>query len=180
MSPLSLEQPEIASPGSITLAKGESQVVDKYTITFHDFALSSHGESGVTEAEALLTVTYDDTEESLRPALRAQEKNLSVVPAVFDNEQGAISIAAVRPDDGAVMLQVTGPFLPETASNQASLVIELAEKPLINLFWLGTILLFASGLLSMRERRRRTRAASPSLRVKKSGEVTPASEQHTA
>ncbi len=175
MSPVSIEQPEAPDPGQFVLAKGESYSVDKYTITFHDFDLGNHGEEGMTEAGALITVAFDEREESIRPALRAVESDLSVLPATFDDERGTLTITGVRPDDGSVMLQLEGDFVPTSSATQASLVIELAEKPLINLFWLGTILLFTSGLLSMRERRRREDAVRRSIRLTKTDRVSEAS-----
>ncbi len=156
MSPLSLDQPKTSDPGQVTLGKGKSATLGDYTITFHDFQLTSHGDSPMTEAGAKLTIAHDGQEEEVMPRLRVTEANdLEALPVRFDNGKGTVHIANVHPDDGSVVLSVSGPNLPPPSVTSASLVVELSQKPLINLFWFGTILLFLSGLLSMRERRRK-------------------------
>ncbi len=165
ISPLALQQPEGESPGTLTLSKGESASLDKYEITFHDFELGSHGEESMAEAAALVTVAYDGKEESLEPTIRLSGGELETTAAQFDYDRGTLVIAGVNPDNGTVMLRVQGDFLPSADLNTASLVIEVSEKPLINLFWLGTILVFVSGGLSMRERRRTKRRAIPEAKT---------------
>ena len=161
LAPLALEQPTGPEPPVLTLGKGESATVDKYTITFHDFEMSSHGEGGATEAGAAVTIAFDGIEEKVMPLLRASGDDLETFAAAFDEDRGRVQIAGIRAETGAVVLQVQGAFLTGTAAGAAPmLVVELSEKPLINLFWLGTILVFGSGLLSMRERRRRRAKAA--------------------
>ena len=48
------------------------------------------------------------------------------------------------------MLSIAGAFVPAGTSQPATLVIELSKKPLIILFWLGALIAFSGGLLSMR------------------------------
>ncbi len=155
MSPLALEEPENNNTNQLILSKGETASFDKYTITFHDFELGSHGEEAMTEAKALLTVVYENTEEEVVPSIRLVGGTLETTPGKFDYGKASVVIAGVRPEDGSVVLEFRGDFLPQTELQTASLVIELSEKPLINLFWLGTILVFISGALSMQERRKR-------------------------
>lgn len=181
-SPNSLKQAESPDPGAMTLAKGESRQMEKYTITFHDFDLGGHGEDGMTEAGALLTVVWEGQTEEVRPALQVRGKDdLMTIPASFDGGRGTVKIAGVRPDDGSVVLSVSGEFVPP-AAEPSVLVVEVSEKPLINLFWLGTILLFVSGLWSMRERRRRRQAvpADGSHQSGSTDQVGPVSAQISA
>jgi cytochrome c-type biogenesis protein CcmF len=167
LSPLALEQPKTSDPGQLALGKGESATIGKYRITFHDFKLTSHGEGNMTEAGAQLSIVHDGTTEDVLPRLRVTANNdLEALPVRFDDGNGTVHIANVRPDDGSVVLSVAAPGLPAPQVTSASLVVELSQKPLINLFWFGTIMLFASGLLSMRERRRKRLAARQPLTVK--------------
>lgn len=155
ISPLALEQSDAEDPGLIMLEKGASAELDKYKFTFIEFDVGDHGDNGPRSVTAELTVEYDGRSESLRPVLRVTEDGVEPAGASFDSQRGMIFIAGVRPDDGSVVLQVQGDFVPAADPATASLVIELSEKPLINLFWLGTILVFSSGAMSTRAYRRR-------------------------
>ena len=159
LSPQALERPEQDDPGTLQLDKGASATLDKYTITFHDFELHNHGEQGEeVSAEAIVTVAYDGGSEEVRPALRLVDDQVTPEPAAFDDGRGTVYIAGVRPEDGSVVLKVSGDFLPPVDLQNASLVVEVSHKPLILLFWLGSALVFLGGLLSMVEVRRRRRA----------------------
>jgi cytochrome c-type biogenesis protein CcmF len=157
LSPLAMEQPQDNDPGNLILQKGETGTVGRYEITFHDFELDSHGEMEVSKVTALLTVNYDDKTEEIKPSLEVQGSSVQPFAASFDYDKGTVFVTGVQPDDGSVILKVSGDFLPPPDIQQTSLVVELSEKPLINLFWLGCIIVFLSGFLSMRERRRRKR-----------------------
>jgi cytochrome c biogenesis factor len=56
-----------------------------------------------------------------------------------------------------VVLQVTGNFVTPHNAKAASLVIELSRKPLIILFWAGTVTMFLGGIISTIGRRRQLR-----------------------
>lgn len=155
VAPLALEQPKTSEVDVLMLSKEKSATIDKYTITFHNFELGGHGEEGMTEAGALLTIAYDGAQEEVRPSLQVTGEDISTTPAAFDNGRGMVSIAGVRPDDGSVRLKVSGEFMPVSPASVSTLVVEVSEKPLINFFWLGTIIAFGAGLWSMRERRRK-------------------------
>lgn len=158
VAPVGMEQPEGADPGVFSLEDGDSKSIDKYSFTFNGFELDSHGEEGMpTQAAADITVEYDGQSEAIRPSLVVQGESVQPLIAKFDNGKGAISITGVHPESGGVSLQVTGMFVPPPVESAAILTIELSRKPLINLFWLGTIMMFASGLWSMRQRRARQR-----------------------
>ena len=156
VAPVNFEQPKDNSPGQLTLQKEKSKKLDKYKFTFKDFEITGHEENEPTSVVAVVDVAYDGKSEELRPKLTVAGKDVNEVPASFDYNKGSLYIAGVDPSNGSVILQVSGDFLGvPTGAQAATLVIELSEKPLINLFWLGTIMVFLSGILSMRERRRR-------------------------
>jgi cytochrome c-type biogenesis protein CcmF len=160
VAPVALEQPKVANPGELLLRKGESETVGKYTVQFDEFEfVSAHGEEGGTTAAALVTVSYGYESIDLKPTMTVFAEKMSAEPVSFDDGAAAIEVAGLRPDDGAVLLKLSGESIPTAAGSELVLVIELSEKPLIILFWLGTVITFASGLLSMRERRRRQRSS---------------------
>lgn len=158
IAPVAFEPGGSDDPSLLSFKKGETKTIDKYSITFHDFELTSHGDEGMaTSAAANLTIQYDDKKEDISPEISVAGEAVEHTPASFDYQNGTVSIAGIEPESGALLLQVLGDFLPQPDMASATLVIELSEKPWINLFWLGTLLCFISGGLSMRERRRRRR-----------------------
>ena len=73
----------------------------------------------------------------------------------------SLAVAAVQPETGAVQLKLSGDFLSGVPSQPGMLTIELSSKPLILLFWLGTMIAFFGGILSMLDQRRRVVQSVP-------------------
>ena len=154
--------------------KEQSRTIDKYTITFHDFELTSHETGSSTTAAANITVAYDGKEENIQPTIAVLGNDVENTPARFDYNKGSAAIAGIHPEKGTLVLQLLGDFIPMNNANAAKLVIELSEKPWINLFWFGTMLCFLSGGLSMRERRRKRMMAAVDTIEQKKVEKEPA------
>ncbi|MFQ5607449.1 MAG: cytochrome c biogenesis protein CcsA [Candidatus Zixiibacteriota bacterium] len=171
LAPLAVETMGDPDPGLLTFSKGQSQTLGKYEFTFTGFEVSSHGDDGQTanRAEALLTVTYDGKKENVRPALIVQQTGLQPVTVPFDGGAGEIHIESIDAESGSVALIFAGDFVPARQNPlQLVLVVEMTFKPLINLFWLGSILIFIGGTLSLtrgtqkRKEKRTERLAQPS------------------
>jgi len=157
LSPIVLEQAEPDDPGTLFLRKGETATLDKYKIKFIDFEMGDHGEgisTGIT-AGARLEITYDGRTEKLQPHLKVLGDQITPHAVLFDNARGEVIIAGLRPEAGGVVLKVSGAFLPPADVSPESLVVELSIKPLISLFWVGTFLTFAGGLVAMKDYRGR-------------------------
>ena len=162
LSPVALEQPQqTQGPGTLFLKKGESAELGPYTITFHSFDVDGHGEDmTVMRAAANLTISSEAGSEELAPYLEVKDRDITPVVTDFDGGKGHVSIAGIEPDNGGVILQFHGSFVPSAPAQTASLVIEVSEKPLILLFWLGTFLAFFGGIISTVQRQRRKRGAA--------------------
>lgn len=160
LSPIAIEQPEAAEPGALYLRKGETQSLDKYELTFDDFETGGHGDDGTDMmAAARVEVSYDGRTEEVKPILKVMGESITPVPASFDDGRAVMTIAGVRPEEGGVMIRIDGDFLPPAELQEASLVLELSRKPLILLFWLGTLTVFLSGVVSVFQGQRRRAAA---------------------
>lgn len=164
LSPMSMERPDIKGPGQLALAKEESGTIGDYTVTFHDFDVSgAHGGDQMNDmvAAARLTISRGDYSEEVAPTLKVSNKEVTPVVASFDDGRGSVHIGGVDPDNGGVMLQFHGEFVPHGGQAAAAvLTVDVSEKPWIVLFWLGTIVAFAGGGMSMIERRRRKKRES--------------------
>jgi cytochrome c-type biogenesis protein CcmF len=163
VAPIAMENPDGGDKSIITLNKGESKSFDKYSFTFHNFELTSHNEDGPATAVANLTVVYDSQSKDIFPSITVDGDAVSTEPAPFDYNNAAIVIAGIDPDNGSLIIKVLGSFVSSPSTQNATLVIELSEKPLINLFWFGTSLCFLSGALSMYSRKRRIIADTASI-----------------
>ncbi len=157
LSPASFEPAQGNDPGEMMIKKGESKSLDKYQFTFQRFEMGGHdaADSNGMTAAAIVTVAYDGKSEEIRPVLRVKNSEITPVMASFDSNAGQIFISGVRPEEGGVLLKVAGSFVPPGSQGAASLVVELSKKPLIIMFWLGALITFSGGLLSMRQFRRR-------------------------
>lgn len=166
LAPQSFEPASGEEPGTLTLGKGESARIEKYLFTFQKFDVSGgHAEAAgeVMSAKAQLVVEYDGKTENVAPELRVDAKEVTPIARKFDNDRGEVVITAIRPEDGGVKLKVSGTFVPPNDSKPAVLVVEVSQKPLILLFWIGTAIIFIGGGLSMIERRRRKMRTSVSV-----------------
>ncbi len=159
LSPVSIERPAVPDPGAMTLTKGESGQIGEYAVTFHEFDVSgAHGGESMSDmtAAARLTIVRDGNSEEIAPSLSVSNREITPIVASFDGGRGSVHITGVDPDNGGVMLQFHGDFVPTGDSMvAATLTIDISEKPWIVLFWLGTFLAFAGGGMSMVQRRRR-------------------------
>jgi cytochrome c-type biogenesis protein CcmF len=163
VAPVAMENPNDGDKSIITFEKGETKSFDKYSFTFHNFELTSHDEEGPATAVANLTVSYDGQTEDVSPLITVDGDAVSTEPAPFDYNNAAVVIAGIDPDSGSLIVRVLGSFIGSSYTQNATLVIELSEKPLINLFWFGTSLCFLSGALSMYNRKRRVNAETVSV-----------------
>jgi hypothetical protein len=131
-------------------------------VTFHSFDVDGHGEDmAVMRAAAQITIVGENGTEELAPYIDVKDRDITPATLSFDDNAGTVMIAGIDPDNGGVMLQFAGDFVPPADVQAASLVIEVSEKPLIVLFWLGTFLAFLGGGISMVQRQRRKAATTP-------------------
>ncbi len=155
VAPVGMEQKTGNDPSIFEFAKGETIKIGKYQVTFHDYELSSHGDSQTATAGAKISVVYDGITEEITPMVKVVGDSVLTKEAMFDYDKGQVMIAGIASESGSVLLQFIGEFIPPGELAQANLVIELSEKPFINLFWFGTFLCFFSGGLSLRKQNRR-------------------------
>lgn len=155
LAPLAIEVIGGEDPGLMMLLKEQTDSLGKYAITFNGFEVSSHGDDGEGEsemnrAEALLTITYGGKSEDVQPALVIRQDGLIPISASFDDGEGEVFITNIDVESGAVALMFVGDFVPvREAKPQLVLVVEMTVKPLINLFWLGALTIFAGGGMSL-------------------------------
>ena len=159
-----------ACAGGLLLTKGETKRVGDYTLTFTGFSMDQHDLSQrALQVSALLQVAYGSVTDTVAPALvvvTADDGRSSIkdMPARFgrDKEQ-EVAIDKVLADEGAVVLSLPG--LVESGQPE-TLILNVSQKPLINLVWVGTTLILLGSLIVFV--RRRARLPDKIIALKKS------------
>ncbi len=144
ISPLQMvgDQP---GAGGVWFKKGETKTFGSMTFTFEDFEREMGDK---VKLVAKVTANIGGRTVPLRPMLEvdmasgAQTKTADYIPG-----GGQISIASVDPNSGGrVSLILPG---AEQGGEGQVLAVEISTKPLINLVWLGAILMLAATFLVM-------------------------------
>jgi cytochrome c-type biogenesis protein CcmF len=127
------------------LAKGETKKVGQISYTFIDF--DRQMDSDMVRLAARLRAEIGGRTVPVRPVF---EMNMAKgipnrIPDYLPGG-GSVQIASVDPNTGRVALEVPGLARPQ---NSNILAVEVSTKPLINLVWLGAIIMLISAALSM-------------------------------
>ena len=139
LSPLEHNQGEEKQRGLFSLGRGETAEKNGYTITFVDFQVESHAQTGQISAGAILEVEHNGEKATLVPTQvmggieEGQIKRMVHLPGGEDH----LVLEKIDADRKMVALRL---ILKEEQTSEDLLVLSVEKKPLINLFWLGTIL----------------------------------------
>ena len=151
ISPLEMVGAESGPPsaaGALWLAKGESKQIGQVKYTFVDFDRQM---GDIVRVAARLKVEIGGRTVPARPVL---EMNMSTgsMNRIPDYLPGgaSVEIAAVDPNTGRVALTVPG--MAREPESQDVLAVEISTKPLINLVWIGAIVMLGSAFLSVLRR----------------------------
>jgi cytochrome c-type biogenesis protein CcmF len=148
VSPLGIEGEEKGAGTVTTLTRGQTGTVGALDLTFLGFDLDDHGAS--SRVGCRLEIAGDMLIDTVVPMVEGAPEGLHGVPTEFADGRYTLSVDRIDATNGAIDLRVV--------DNQSPTVsvpvfwIELAEKPLINLFWIGTALMVLGGLLVLRKR----------------------------
>ena len=138
LSPLEHSQGD-ADENLFQIHKGEAVEKEGYTITFVGFDLGSHAQGGQISVGTILEVEHDGEKDTLTPTLvmggtdESQMDRMAHLPGGEDH----LVLERIDADRKIVTLRLV---LEEEKASEDLLVLSVGKKPLINLFWLGTIL----------------------------------------
>src|SRR5439155_422203 len=133
---------------ALWLSKGETKQVGQVKYTFVDFDRQM-GE--VVRVAARLRVEIGGRTVPARPVLEMNLQNGTPnrIPDYLPGG-GSVQIASVDPNTGRVALEVPG--MGHIGRGGDILAVEVSTKPLINLVWIGAILMLGSAFLSVLRR----------------------------
>ncbi len=153
---IAAEQLETTVPGeSATISKGETKNMGEWEITFHSYDMPSHGEAGTILVGAELTVSKGHDSARVVPSLSAlPDGQHEYFPVNLDSTGTVLTLEKVSPDMGTVDLRISN----RNDVAQDVLIVEVSTKPLIQLVWLGSIIIIAGTFIALYHRFRILRA----------------------
>jgi cytochrome c-type biogenesis protein CcmF len=140
LTPLQHSQGEGTEENLFQIQKGETLEEKGYTIKFAGFDLSSHDQPGQASVGAILEVEHDGEKTTLTPTMvmggveENQIKRMVHLPGGEDH----LVLEKIDADRKIVTLRL---LLEEEQTSEDLLLLNVSKKPLINLLWLGTILI---------------------------------------
>jgi len=141
-------------PGDdVMLSKNDKQQFEDYYLEFTGYEMQQHGmEQGHIELAAVVLV-FDKNGDSLstiKPRLIMEGNKKTLIPASLPGTERRVQIKGLNVDKGAINLTIAraaGQNAP--GAGREVLVAEVTIKPLINLLWLGTVLMIIGFFLAI-------------------------------
>jgi len=158
MSDLYFSPQEIQETGGghgLMLTKGETKTVgDSISITFKSFEIGSHASQGAMSVGAKLEVEYNGKVDTVTPVMVSDASGLaggmtSEPVRLADGLDYEISLDHIYADNGMASFSIPGLI---EAGAPDRLIMDVSKKPLINLLWIGAIVVFAGIFISFRRR----------------------------
>jgi len=142
ISPEEIRAAAANQSNALILAKGESRSIGGLHVTFNRFDVGSHMDGGMMQIGADLTVeTADGRKQSLVPKFIASGENPGYIPAVIEGDNRRIYLLKISADQGLIMIGLTDKESAAEFEEKLLIVLDVGIKPLINLVWLGLILI---------------------------------------
>jgi cytochrome c-type biogenesis protein CcmF len=156
ISPLDMSGADPSAKG-VWFEKGETKQIGQAKYTFVDFDRQMGDE--LVRIAARMRVEIGGRTVPVRPVLEMNMKSglPNSIPDYLPGG-GSVQIASVDPNTGRVALEVPG--MPRSDAGNI-LAVEVSTKPLINLVWLGAIVMLASAFLSVARRVLDLKRAAP-------------------
>jgi cytochrome c-type biogenesis protein CcmF len=157
IAPLELRRDNTHNHGSsVILKKGEFKKVQDLEVQFNSFKMSSDHQSGDFTIGAELIVKWGEKEFELTPFLIMGKTGSNSKPVVIENydKKVGIKLTSVDADNKAIQLEFEGlsAKVNEPHIHNDQLLVEVSEKPFMNILWLGTIILTLGTILAIYNR----------------------------
>ncbi len=148
-APMEYKKEELNFSEPFNLSKGEEKEVEGYKIKFLNFDMTPHGQGGEVKVGAILEISYQNQKGTVTPAIVFEEQNKMTQIEANLPDSNLIYLERVMADQKMVTLSIGK---KEEENRGEVLLLEVSKKPLINLLWLGLIVVMA-GLFMMTWRR---------------------------
>ncbi len=135
----------------VTLSKGEEKKIGEYGVRFKQFDLGDHADASTMQVGAVLEVTGNGKTETVVPRMAFSQTGRQYMEAKMPDGNGSIMLQDIQADAGMVSLKFSGVPGMDIVD---LLVLEVSKKPLINLVWLGVVMICAGTFVSFVRRRK--------------------------
>ena len=153
ISPIQVIRPEFSKNGnSLKLNHWEQADFENYVIKFIGYELDNHeAEQLPLRITAVLNVTIDDLDYTVKPAIIIDNNYRKSEPAHLPQTDREIYLKEINVDDKSISLLVKNHPTSQIdrEQNKEILAVEITEKPLINILWSGTLFLIAGIFISL-------------------------------
>lgn len=149
---LSPQDQKIMGEGDkLILTKGEQGKIGEYGVKFTSFDMGSHGQSGDMQVGAVLEVTKGSETKEVIPRMAFTRGGKEFLQAEMPNGDGRVTLRDIQADAGRVSLAFSGVPGMDVID---LLVLEVSKKPLINMVWLGVVMICVGTYFSYLRRKR--------------------------
>jgi cytochrome c-type biogenesis protein CcmF len=130
---------------SVAFAKGQTLKVDSSEITFQRFDLGSHmgNQTGAMSIGAVLTIKSPGGQiDTVTPVqvLGGDEKQQYIASKIPGTNKNAY-LLKINADQGMIVLGLTEKDNPGDFEEKEKLILDISLKPMINLVWLGVLII---------------------------------------
>jgi cytochrome c-type biogenesis protein CcmF len=143
---------QVMSGNQLQLRKGNNTYFEDYQFNFMGYEINEHElKNEDMQIAAILNVSFAGQQHVLKPAIRVTSQNKKLIPAKLPNAEREIFINKIDIEAESITLLVNNNLnqLQQAEMGKELLAIELTEKPLINILWIGTILMIIGLVISM-------------------------------
>lgn len=152
------EQKQTGHP--LILKKGETKSIDDYSFKFNDYKMSGHSDTpGAVSIGADIEISKGNQKTSVTPVLIIAGKNRKSQPihiGLSENVHASpmIALTGVNADSKSIQIMINGLPGHDHGANTApeQLIVEISEKPFINILWAGSIILLIGAYFSTHRR----------------------------
>jgi cytochrome c-type biogenesis protein CcmF len=144
ISPISYMPGQTNNDRQVELRKNEPVSLDNLKFTFNQFVVGDHMDQSPMTVRTDITVSVSDGNYSkditIQPALWMEDGKLQGNDLQIPDTDYQVHVQSIDANEGIVILAVHGGPV-DTEAPKDILAVEVSEKPLISILWLGCIVL---------------------------------------
>ncbi len=129
---------------TIQLKKGTKTQYENYQFLFQSYESGAHNEQSEMQIFAVIDIldNYDKLISTIKPGIKMVNQNKEHIAAILPGTEQKIVIDGLNVENGTLFLGIDEPLAENNNQNKELLAVEVSRKPLINILWLGTFVLF--------------------------------------
>ncbi len=156
ISPIQLIPAENSGSGvTVTLTEGVELYFEDFVLTFTGYEMNAHEvDEGEIFIQAIINGKGPSGNFTIRPAIKVVNQKKSIILVNLADTDRNVQIEDINIEAKSIVLMIDNIVDGSAGSNENKemLAIEITEKPLINLLWLGTILMICGLVVSITNR----------------------------